>query len=287
MEEVYEKRGYLLEDFRLFHLKDNHGTNVDYHYHEFCKLLLLLSGSGSYVIEGRRYTLKAGDVVLIGSRCVHKPEFESGVSYERLILYISPAFLAHSSVESCDLLDCFDGSKGHVLRPGDELRRRLHAMTAELENEMSSDSFGREIVSRGILLHLLVELSRALQKNDVSLPCPTEPRDGKILDILRYLDNNLTEEVSIDDLSARFYISKYHMMRRFRKETGTSIHNYLSDKRLMLAKELIGKGVAATDACFQSGFHSYSAFSRAYGKLFGVTPTGRQTMSPLEAEADE
>lgn len=49
MDENYEKRGYLLEDFRLFHLKDDRGTKVDYHYHEFCKIVLLLSGSGSYL----------------------------------------------------------------------------------------------------------------------------------------------------------------------------------------------------------------------------------------------
>ena len=45
MEDSYEKRGYLLEDFRLFHLKDDRGTDVGYHYHEFHKLVFLLSGS--------------------------------------------------------------------------------------------------------------------------------------------------------------------------------------------------------------------------------------------------
>ena len=48
----YQKRGYLLENFRLFHLNSLGGTEVEYHYHEFCKLLLLLSGSGSYTVEG-------------------------------------------------------------------------------------------------------------------------------------------------------------------------------------------------------------------------------------------
>ena len=47
----YEKRGYLLENFRLFHLRSEGGVKVDYHYHDFCKLLLLVSGSGSYVVE--------------------------------------------------------------------------------------------------------------------------------------------------------------------------------------------------------------------------------------------
>ena len=70
MDRVFEKRGYLLEEFRLFHLKDTAGTQVEPHYHEFCKLLLLRSGSGGYVVDGKRYALEAGDVVLIGSRTV-------------------------------------------------------------------------------------------------------------------------------------------------------------------------------------------------------------------------
>ncbi len=75
MEEMYEKRGYLLEEFRLFHLKDDRGTNIEYHYHEFYKMVILLSGSGSYTVEGRHYQLAPGDIVLVGSRCVHKPQF--------------------------------------------------------------------------------------------------------------------------------------------------------------------------------------------------------------------
>ena len=49
-------------------------------------------------------------------------------------------------------------------------------------------------------------------------------------------------KVSIDDLAARFYISKYHMMRRFRAETGYTVHAYLTGKRLALAREQIAAG---------------------------------------------
>lgn len=287
MEETYEKRGYLLEDFRLFHLKDDRGTNLEYHYHEFYKLLFLLAGSGGYGVEGRHYRLAPGDIVLVGRRCVHKPRFEPGISYERVILYISPEVLEQNSTREYRLEDIFSGKRGHVLRPTDEFRRRMLNLTAQLEAEMGSHTSGRGILSRCTLLRMLVEVGNELEKSETQLPRPIEPKDGKILDILRYLDSNLAEDLSIDDLAARFFISKYHMMRRFREETGTSIHTYLSDKRLLLARELILSGESATDACFRSGFRSYSAFSRAYGKLFGVTPTGRMTMQPLSDNTDE
>ena len=287
MEEIYEKRGYLLEEFRLFHLKDDRGANVDYHYHEFYKIVFLLSGSGSYIVEGRHYQLIPGDIVLVGSRCVHKPQFEPGISYERVILYISPEFLRENSSDDYALESLFSGSKGHVLRPTDEFRRLMLSITSSLEGEMGSTEPGHIVLSRSILLRMLVSIGRETARIDTQLPGPVVPKDGKVLDILRFLDANLAEDISIDELSARFFISKYHMMRRFREETGTSIHTYLSDKRLLLARDLINSGVSATDACFQSGFRSYSAFSRAYGKLFGVTPTGSMTMQPSSDDAEE
>ena len=109
MDTGYEKRGYLLEDFRLFHLRDPQGPKVDHHYHEFHKIVLLLSGSGGYVVEGRRYLLKSGDVVMVGSHCVHRPEFEGGSPYERVIIYISPDFLQRNSTDDCDLEAYFTG----------------------------------------------------------------------------------------------------------------------------------------------------------------------------------
>ena len=80
------------------------------------------------------------------------------------------------------------------------------------------------------------------------------------------------EGLSIDELAGRFYISKYHMMRRFKEETGYTIHNYVVTKRLMLARDRISAGVPVGEACYACGFRDYSAFARAYKKLFSVSP---------------
>ncbi len=287
MENGYEKRGYLSEDFRLFHLKDDRGATVGFHYHEFYKVVFLLAGSGSYHIEGSSYQLVSGDIVLVGSRCVHRPHFEPGILYERVILYISPELLRAGSAADFALEDLFSGAKSHVLRSGDMFRRKMLAMTAQLEAEMSSSEPGASVLARCVLFEMLVRIAREMSGGPDSLPGPYAPKDEKIREILRFIDDNLAEDLSIDALASRFFISKYHMMRRFREETGSSIHTYLSDKRLLLARDLISEGYSATDACFRSGFRSYSAFSRAYGKFFGVTPTGRVTVQPLPDDTFE
>ena len=114
--ETHSKRGYLLENFRLFHLKTNGGTQVEYHYHEFCKILLLISGSGGYYVDGQRYLLQSGDIVLLDAHSIHRPELDGDSPYERLILYISPEYLQRQSTAAYDLRTVFSGEKGHVLR---------------------------------------------------------------------------------------------------------------------------------------------------------------------------
>lgn len=287
MDTSYEKRGYLLEDFRLFHLQDAQGTKIDFHYHEFCKLLLLRSGTGGYNVQGQRYNLVAGDVVLIGSRCVHRPEFEPGIPYERTIIYISPDFLQRASSADCRLEDCFSGENGNVLRLSEPVRKRLFSIADELEQELSGSGYGRVILGNAMLLRLLVEIGRNVRLGQAQLLSPIQPSSDRVMEILRYLDAHLTEDITIDDLAERFYLSKYHMMRLFRREIGDSIHSYLSHRRLLYARNLIDQGVSATDACFRCGWHSYSSFTRAYAKRFGTTPTGRSDGSVRAEETYE
>ncbi len=287
MENTFEKRGYLLEDFRLFHLNDVQGTDVGFHYHDFCKLLLLCSGSGGYTVDGRRYQLEAGDMVLIDSRCVHRPEFESGKPYERIILYISPDFLEKNSETDCNLLEVFDGSHGYVLRPEKSSQRKLFAYIQQLEKEIAAAEFGQKILCNGLLLRLIVEIGRTMHNCATCQASPNAPISSRILDIQQYLDAHLTEDITIDHLAEVFYISKYHMMRRFRQETGQSIYGYLCDRRLQMARNWIAQGISATESCFRAGFGSYSAFTRAYGRRFGTTPTGRAALSARREETFE
>ena len=275
MQDTYEQRGYLLDDFRLFHLNDAQGTKVDYHYHDFCKLLLLRSGGGGYMVNGQRYTLEPGDMVLVGSHTIHRPEFEPGVPYERIILYISPEFLAKFRLPDCDLEECFSGAAGHILRPSQQRQQLYAALCTRLEQELAGSGYGRQVLGTALLLQILTEIGRDLHSPEVEMPKPQTSENSRILDILRYIDAHLAEDLTIDALSEQFYISKFHMMRLFRQEVGQTIHNYLCDRRLIHARDLINQGLSATESCFRSGFRSYSSFTRAYGKRFGTTPTGR------------
>ena len=283
----YEKRGYLLENFRLFHLYSSGGTNVEYHYHEFCKLLLLISGRGGYVVDGQRYILQPGDAVLIGSRSAHRPELEEDCTYERIIIYISPDFLQASSTSDCDLNELFTTRRTPVLRLKETERKKVFALAAALEKELSGEGFGREILCTGALLRLLVEIGRAQRQAGSLNPGPVIPEDPRVVEWMQYLDRHFSEDLNMDELAERYFISKFHMMRLFRAETGFTIHTYLQQRRLLGARQMIERGMLATEACYRCGFRSYSSFTRAYSKHFGTTPTGRAGFVKAQTEEME
>ena len=276
----YEKRGYLLENFRLFHLRTQGDTPVNYHYHEFCKLVLLVSGTGSYTVGSQRYLLQPGDAVLVGSRTVHRPEIDSGCVYERIIIYISPEYLKMQSTADCDLLEVFSGQRGHVIRDC----KRLFSLAAELERELSGTGYGRELLSGAALLRLLVRIGREQRREDQAPPKPVDPTNPRVLSLMRYMEEHLAEDLDVDALAEQFYVSKFHMMRQFRRETGFTVHAYLQQRRLLHARDLMEKGMRATEACYRSGFRSYSSFTRAYGSFFGTTPTGRAATGEQEED---
>ena len=269
------KRGYLLEEFRLFHLKDAKGTETEFHYHDFCKAVLLLSGQGEYTVEDRHYILRAGDILLVGNGQIHRPEFAKGLEYERIIFYISTEFLRRQSTEDCNLEALFDGTFGHVLRLEEKRYQKVFSLAEMLEEELKKDSFGKSILANSLLLQLLVRIGRYRENGKFQAAERPAISDERIRRMLHFIENHLSEELSVEELSEQFFISKYHMMRLFKKETGQSVYDYLTERRLFFARELIRQGVPATESCFQAGFGSYSSFTRAYGKRFGATPTGR------------
>lgn len=283
----YEKRGYLLENFRLFHLRSQGTAKVDFHYHEFCKLLLLVTGQGSYYIDGQHYLLHSGDVVMVGDHCIHKPELEESAIYERIILYVSPNYLKQLSTQDCDLSTLFSGKDGHVLRPTEKQRKQIYQLAAQLEQDLSQEGFGRELLSSASLTRLLVTLGRCLGQRQETQPSPLMPESRRNYEIMRYLDAHLREDIDINQLADHFFVSKYYMMRSFRRETGMTILGYLTQKRLMQARMYMDSGMSATESCYRCGFGSYSSFTRAYRQHCGTTPTGRLSTGLVREEGIE
>ena len=91
--------------------------------------------------------------------------------------------------------------------------------------------------------------------------------------VAKYLNSNIEKNISLDKLANRFFVSKYHLCRAFKKFSGVSVHSYINHKRIIHAKMLIESGQTASGAAERVGFGDYSAFYRAYVRIVGKAPT--------------
>ena len=267
----YSKKGYLNSEFRLFHLTDQETQEVDYHYHDFDKITIFIKGSVTYTIEGKSYELRPYDIVLVRHGDIHRLTVDNSKVYERIIVYISPNFMNAYKTDSYDLSCCFQKAlqeESNVLRIPSLEKSSLFRSITRLEQSFADDGYAADLYRQVLFLDFMVHLNRAARKNRLEF-IDTDNCNAKIVDILRYINDHLTGDLGIDTLAGKFYISKYYMMRRFKQETGYTLGQYISQKRLLFAKELISSGVPASQVCFDCGFRDYSTFSRAYRKAFG------------------
>ncbi len=285
----YEKTGYLHDPFRLFHLTDRQVKNYDCHYHDFHKILLFFSGDVDYFIEGITYRLEPRDILLIGAGDVHRPIIRSAAPYERIILYVSSDFLVSCADDKYSLETCFQKqlpirSSGRtdipqdkktepfpVLRTSSASVPALFKLCEKLEASLSDREYAAELYSRTLLLQFLIQLNRSFLTDSFRY-IETGSSHRKITEILHYINEHLDSDLSIDALSRQFFISRRYLMQIFQQETGYSIGKYINAKRLFWARDKIRHGMSLTDACFSSGFHHYSTFTRSYYRMFRTTP---------------
>ena len=272
-EKRYTREGYLVENYHYFHLRDTVGAERDFHFHEFDKLVLLLSGRVDYALESIVYTLRPWDILLVRHHTIHKALVDKSVPYERIILYLDRKYFDRLMPQA-RLFACFDRADEraeYLLSPDDEQRAQLGEVLAGIEKSLHAADFGAQAMCDSYLVQLLVLLGR-LSANTEAVLSGEGQYDEKIAAVLSYISENLTEGLSVDELAESVHISRYHFMRLFKAQTGTSVHAYVRQRRLMHAAHLIREGMSAARAAEESGFADYSAFHRAFTAAFGVSP---------------
>ena len=266
------KTGYLKEDFRLFHINDRTDREFEWHYHDFHKIIVFVSGKVTYHIEGKAYQLKPQDILLVSQGAIHKPEIDPSIPYERYIFWI------RDDLSSPELNTCFQKANDrsfNLIRLDSVLQEKLKDLLPEIEHSLRDTQFGDSILSKALFAQFMVYINRIFLKSSTAPDQKSNSSDSQVEQLLKYINRNLSENLSIDHLAERFFFSKYHMMRKFKKETGYTIHNYIISKRLLHARSLIAQGTPVMKAAMQSGFQDYTAFVRAYKKQFGTVPTQR------------
>lgn len=270
-----KQTGYLHQNFRLFHLKEKKNQEFEFHYHDFNKIIIFLSGNVTYFVEGKAYDLKPWDILLINNHDIHKPVIDPGTAYERVVIWLQPDFIREQKDRSCDLSRCFTTAtekRFNLIRLNHRLLADMQTILQQLESSLTSTEFGHEALSQAYFLQFMVYLNRIFLP-EISQPDFSASRyDRQIADILTYISLHLGEDLSNETLSRQFYVSKYYLMHKFKEHTGYTLHAYVQQKRLLHAKDLIQEGTPVLKASSLCGFSDYSTFLRAFRKFYGFSP---------------
>ena len=241
------------------------------HCHDSYELLFVMEGSGKYVVEGREYALTARSVMIAKPLEYHYVLIDKGSKYERYIIRFTDSDLIEGTGRVLsDILDsddtarcfCFSGEISDTIVSIFE-----HSQTELALPEVYSAAYRRMVLAE---LILLFSLARSEKSNGY---------EGELgARVIKYLNEHINRNITLDFLAKKFFVSKYYLCRVFKKHNGISIHGYVTQKRVMQAKQLIEAGESASGAAYKVGFKDYSAFYRAFVKIVGTPPLStRQT----------
>jgi len=272
--------------FEIFHYKDNNMTEVALHHHDFYEVYFFLSGSVSYNIESHSYRLSPGDLLLISPSELHQPVFnDDRKNYERIVLWINASFLHQFDSPGREITRCF-GQPGqprsNLIHTDGVTRELLSYLFNQMIAESRSDEFGSEIYAMSCMTQALVMINRLAIRAQQEAE-PRENADSAVFRILAYINEHYQEDLSLDDLANRFFISKYHLSREFNRLVGTSVYRYIIQKRLIMARQLMASGTPTSTVYQQCGFGDYSNFYRAFKAEYQMSP--REYLDGLKKES--
>lgn len=254
-------------DFEAYHYRELPFQQLDFHSHDFYELYVFLSGNVTYYIEEKVYKLCAGDLLLIPPGKMHRPVVSKNAVYERMVLWINAGFLQTLGGGFDRCFDEIEQRKDFLCRPPEENFRYLNDTLSRLIRCMQL----RDVLKRAYLTAALEEFSRSFRESPSER---NEPKKQEIIPaVIAYIDGYYTEPLSLDRLCGEFFVSKYHLSRRFKAYTNTTVYDYILSKRIGLARRLLRQGFSASDAGEKCGFSDYSNFYKAFVRKTGLTPS--------------
>ena len=259
---------YRDNDIDMHYSRDNKPVPSDFrmHTHESYELYYFAGGSGIYRVEGAPYPLECGDILIMRPAEAHYIDITNNKPYTRLSVNFKANLFAGIDPNG-RLLSPFNDRKIGTFNRYRADNFKSDAYSVFIKNIMT-DSPDRRVQTITNLLPLLNEISFAFDS-------VTETEINKSLDsrIISYINRHLADDITLDDICDRFYISKTHLCRIFKKATASTVGEYITVKRLVNARQLILSGTPPTKAYLQCGFRDYSVFYRAYKKKYGVPPS--------------
>lgn len=271
----FNPRQYMVsKDFEIFYYDDTNFSNVKSHTHDYYEFYFFLQGEIDLMVSERAFPMKAGDIALIPPGIPHyMVNRNEAIPYRRFIFWVSKDYYEQLKEVSDDysyIITQAVEKKTYIYHNGLSVFNALHSKCYRLLEEIHTDRFGKETKITLCVNDLMLHLNRMAYEN--LHPVKHSENQSLYISIMQYIEEHPEDDLSLDKLADKFYVSKFHIAHIFKENLGLSIHQYITKKRLDMCRNALLSGINITKTFHTYGFKDYSSFFRAFKKEYGLSP---------------
>ena len=258
----------LFLDFNYYDRGKDSLSNVHHSHGKCFEFVFVLSGEGTFLIDDVVFPIKPNHLYIIDGMCTHCSVPAIPEDYSRRKLVVNGAVL-ESIIDSFGdrslLSDLFAGG-GRCIIPSQKYVDIINDIFFEIDQALSKDISYKPVRIRHQITNLLLVAADSANENN-------SPYDQNITEILKYIGENYTRNLSLDEISESTHLSKYYLCHLFKKSLNMSVFDYILSKRISHAKsQLINTDLSISNIAMSVGFTDFSYFGKLFKKFEGVTP---------------
>ena len=246
---------------------------MDTHTHDYYEFYFFMEGDVSIEIEGQRYPLRYGDMVVIPPHRRHRAVVHNHAqAYRRFVFWVSREYAARLMELSPAygyLMQRAEVSGKNVFHSDVITFNATQFKIFQLIEEMQMERFGREARIPLLVNDLILHLNRMVYEEEN--PAKVKEQD-LYQNLIYYIEEHLEEELSLEKLAGAFFVSRYYVAHVFKEQAGISVHQYILKKRMQASREAILGGENISQVYERFGFRDYSSFYRAFRREYGMSP---------------
>jgi len=230
--------------------------------HTYHEMLYYIDGDATFLSDTFQEQLEPNCLLFIPKEQFHFFQLKSPNNFTRLKI---------SFHDSEIVKQLFPADLTHI-RIIKNINNRLSCLIERIRSVLEGQNEDKksQILLYGAFIMLLAEL--AVENSELITP-KLRKNNHLISSCLQYIDANLAEDIRIEKIAHHLSISNSTLLSTFKNELGVSLHRYITEKRMILARKLIDNGCNPTKIFSDCGYHDYSSFYKAYIKMFGHSPS--------------